>query len=222
VKKNFVAGLTIVALVIGFAGMAGATNLIVNGSFENGNYYTPQWQRLFAGSTDLSNWTIGGVGVDWHVATDNPALNPALTGHEFGPAQDGSLVIDFHLDGDFNGTISQTFATSAGTTYQVSFYLAGVDWFSNPRDIQVDVNGDTKIFSQAASDPLNLVWGIKEFQFNATGSTATLTFSCTDVDGYWGPLLDNVSVEVVPAPATMLLFGTGLAGLIASRLRRKK
>jgi choice-of-anchor C domain-containing protein len=222
--KTFVAGLAIMALMIGLVGTAGATNLIVNGSFENGNYHTPQWQRLYAGSTDLTGWTIGAVGVDWHVATNNPSLNPAFTGAEFSPAQDGSLVLDFHLQSDYNGTISQTFATTAGNTYQVSFYLAGVNWFADPRDIQVDVNGSTQTFSQPASYPSNLTWGLKSFQFTATGSTATLTFSCTDVAGYWGPLLDNVSVEsvVAPAPSTILLLVTGLAGLLGSRLRRKK
>jgi hypothetical protein len=29
-------------------------------------------------------------------------------------------------------------------------------------------------------------------------------------------------IEPVPEPATMLLFGTGIAGLVGSRLRRKK
>jgi choice-of-anchor C domain-containing protein len=216
-KKNFFLGLAIGAFVLGIVGMAGATNLIVNGSFEDGNYHTPQWQRLFPGSTDLTGWTIGPVGVDWHVGTDNPALNPALIGHEFGPAQDGSLVIDLHLDGDYNGSISQTFATTAGTTYVASFYLAGINYFANPRDIQVDVNGNTQTFSQAASDPSNVAWGLKSFQFSATGPDSTITFSCTDVDGYWGPLLDNVSVNAVPLPPTMLFFGSGLLGLVGWR-----
>ncbi len=37
-----------------------------------------------------------------------------------------------------------------------------------------------------------------------------------------GEALWAMSAEPVPEPATMLLFGTGLIGLIGTRLRRKK
>jgi len=35
-------------------------------------------------------------------------------------------------------------------------------------------------------------------------------------------LYADVSSTAVPAPATILLFGTGIAGLVGTRIRRKK
>lgn len=45
-----------------------------------------------------------------------------------------------------------------------------------------------------------------------------------DFDAIWQSslYLDNVAVDPIPEPATMILFGTGLAGLVGTRLRRKK
>jgi hypothetical protein len=67
-------------------------------------------------------------------------------------------------------------------------------------------------------------WG-----WNSTGDTGT-AFS---FGGFAGPWATNMStanafsvegtdVEAVPEPASMLLFGTGITGLIARRIRRRR
>src|SRR5262249_10981592 len=79
---------------------ASATNLIVNGSFEQGNWYgNYSWYRIAPGSTDMTGWTIGGAGVDWHNSAE---MVP----------EDGVYVVDLNLDGNGlanTGTISQSF-----------------------------------------------------------------------------------------------------------------
>lgn len=177
--------------------------LIVNGSFENGNYSGhPSFMRLSPGSTDLTGWSIGDSGVDWH------------TGFEFTP-KDGDFVIDLNLDGGGRvGTISQSFATVAGQEYVLSFHLAGPNTgFPDPRQVQVDIAGVTQIFSQAASVTPDVVWGSKRLPFTATDTTTTLKFSSVNSSGFWGPLLDQVDVEAVPSSPVLLLLGSGLLGM---------
>jgi choice-of-anchor C domain-containing protein len=196
------------------AGTAHA-NMITNGSFENGDYSGANWswERLSSGDTRLTGWTIGGKGVDWHnTAEFKPSYNGSLSEH----------MIDLNLDG-FNGsgTIAQTFATTAGKTYTVSFYMASP--FSKGLAVTVDSFGGT--FTQLYPGT-PLTWRQHSFDFVADDNNATLMFSSLDSGSYWGAILDNIDVEtantnqpVVPEPSTALLVGAGLVG--AALLRKK-
>ena len=213
-RSFLVIGFAVLGL-LGYASWAGAVNLIVNGSFEDGDYSGANysWERLVNGDTRLTGWTIGGAGVDWHNTTQlNPSYNGVTTEH----------MIDLNLDGygsSNTGTISQTFATAGGNVYNVSFYLAS----PYGDGVQVTVDGASNTYTPSAANPL--VWTLESFSFTAGSPSATLQFASTNGDSWWGPILDNVVVQPtapVPIPGALLLFGPGLAGLAAVRRRFKK
>ena len=167
---------------------SGSASLIANGSFEDGNPTGESWTRLNNGDTSLTGWSIGGDGVDWHNHV------------QFGFPPDGDMLIDLNLDGGTIGTIFQEFTTTPGITYALSFYLAGPGkefGFPDPRNIKVNVAGGDYIISQSASNYTDILWGLKQLNFQAVSNNTTLTFSSVNSTGIWGPILDKVIVEPV-------------------------
>src|SRR5271157_5719046 len=200
---------------LAFAATTAKADLIVNGSFEIGNYspiISNSYVNVSPGATNISGWTVGGAGVDWH-----------QNSFEIQKAFDGQKMVDLNLQGgglSDTGTLSQSFATTPGASYTLTFYLAGPDTsFPNPRQVLVDVGTIEQIFSQAASDPLALVWGKETLSFVANAPSTTLMFSSVHGAGYWGPFLDEVSVAptAVPEPSSLLQLCLALVapGLIA-------
>lgn len=187
-------------------------NLITNGSFELGDYSgnNGSWERLAAGDTRLTGWTIGGLGVDWHNTYE---LHPSYNGN---PAE---RMIDLNLDGGgATGTISQTINTTLNSHYLLTFSMA-----SPFEGVSLNIHGagvyDYALFCFETGTPL--VWENKWIDFYATGSQTIITFSSLNGDSYWGPVLDNIVLEemnnTVPEPVSLLLLGIGLAGIAGMR-----
>lgn len=191
------------------AGSASA-NLIVNGSFEEGNYAGGPWNSVPPGDNRVTAWEAVEKGFDWH------------NQEHFGPAYDGSMMIDLTYGFAYGG-ISQTFATVAGQQYWLRFALAGPEnggSFQNPRAVNVSVAGLNQTFDAPASPASGLTWDVENFIFQATASQTTLTFRGNNLDQYWGPVIDAVSVTAVPEPSTYLAGLSALAVLSLVARRR--
>lgn len=189
-------------------------NLVANGSFETGfgNWAGPVWAP-----SSFAGWTITGGSVDVSYA---PSGN-------WWKAPDGDFSLD--MNGSSVGAIrSDAFTTVPGQTYQVRFAMAGnpSGQYNQTMTMDVSVNGGSPVtFSHLVTEPvysygMPLSWEEKGFTFVADSASTSLTFASTYYGSiYQGPTLDNVRVDAVPLPPSLLLFAPGLLGLMG--LRRK-
>jgi len=202
--KPFVIATAAVALIAATA-PSYAAELLINGSFEQlsptvgdasgsgGAAY------IGASSTQITGWVTQLSGVEVFTALDiGLGLDYPTT------IADGVRAVDLTPVNYAGGGISQTFATTPGVTYDVSFFggtatLLGKTGYGQ---ILVTVDSAVKLF-EFFNQESNWVWKQKEFQFTATGTSATLSFvSLQDASSHLASI-DNVSVTAVPEPAAV-------------------
>lgn len=186
------------------AAMSSAQNIVTNGGFERSTVPSGTFVTKSAGDLTLDRWVIGGDSID-HVGT-------------YWAAFEGTQSID--LNGTktyFNsaGSVAQILATTVGQEYKVSWRMAG-----NPagapdtKSVEVFFGGVSRgVFTS----PSSLSWSLQTFSVLATNANSELKFVSLDPTPY-GAVLDDVSVEAVPEPATMSALV--LMGIAALRKRR--
>ncbi len=161
------------------------SQLLVNGSFES----------------DYSGWTIAG---NQFIQSSAPYV-----------ATDGSKLNSFNAGNQApNGVISQSFSTTSGKTYTLTFDAGVFSFNTNPQKLQVTVNGTGSLFSQV----LTLTglgggtnrWLPQSFTFVADSAVSTLTFrdQSASTNGL-DLLLDNVSVTGPPGIPNTAPVATG-------------
>jgi choice-of-anchor C domain-containing protein len=198
------------AVLIACSGQAARANLISDGDFA------ADTQNFYAAGSTVGAWTVTGD------AYSGSGIDLSQTDWQAPPAGGGSV----DLDGFSPGGITQSFATVAGQTYAVSFYLAG-----NPDGNNVAIKpmaasaGDaTQDFSFDTTSTSDSAMGyvLESFQFDATASTTTLSFTSLDSDGITnGAVVADIDVEA-PEPASLALLTVGGLGIGVLRRRRAK
>jgi choice-of-anchor C domain-containing protein len=212
-RKQFMRKILLMLAILCLAVTPASAALFQNGSFEIGaNSPTSGFSTLNGGSTDITGWTVGGHSIDW-------------IGNYWQSADGGSRSVD--LNGNGQGSISQTFDTMTGLSYRVTFAMAGnVDGGSIVKDLQVTAGGFSGLFQfdTAGKTRESMGWATYSFVFKALSDSSTLNFASLEggTSPFYGPAVDNVTVAPVPAPATIYLLATGLIGVVSFRRRMGK
>jgi len=208
-KSNLLKTAAVVCgLLLLFAVDSFCSPLILNGGLE---LTPPDGFRTVLPGQSYAGWYSVGPG-------DVEFCGPA----SLGPAIQGQGVVD--LNGvAYQGGISQTLGTSSGTIYNVHFALSGnpgrpFEPKFQPKTMDVFWNGNLAgsfVFSQLPTDTQqNLRWEYHDLTLFGNGGDV-LTFASTTADKDSGPLLDDITVAVVPEPSVLALLSAG--GLVLLR-----
>lgn len=199
---------------------AQAQNIVTNGDFESG----------IVGST-ATGWTsvsTGDFGDPWVRADSQFAEIGAYEGSNF-----------LQLRGNFNGTptgaayLEQSLTTIGSTTYDLDFALGTIRGTAVTIDglsVLVTVTSDGGTLGDLFNETITStsltqnVWETFAYNFTtgASDTTAVLRFTENSTNTYqMDPLLDAVSVSVIPEPGTYALLA-GLTGLVSVMVRRRR
>jgi hypothetical protein len=199
---------------------------LTNGSFENTNgTFVPDGNlvdELSSGSTAIPGWTTtNGVATAW-IENGNPWNIPAANGSFF-------LDLTGYSNSGTYGGVTQSFATTAGTNYVVTFdlgYGGNSSAFGGPVSVTASAGGTSEIFTSGSGTPNPAVWNLETFDFMATSSQTQLSLIGLSTTGRAYIGLDNVNVAAgtvspVPEPGTyeLILTGIGVLGCVVRRSR---
>lgn len=163
------------------------TALVVNGDFEVTEDVDVNGLVRIADDMLLHGWVL----VDGDVEVVSAAIWQPAT---------GQWSLD--LSGSSAGAIQQNIPTEIGQTYELRFALSGYP-SPTPREkaMRVEISGqpESLLFSVDSSSfmPDNMNWEYKTIAFTAVDTITAITFR-SEIETNTGPLIDDVSVSLVP------------------------
>ncbi|AGF77000.1 PEP-CTERM putative exosortase interaction domain-containing protein [Desulfocapsa sulfexigens DSM 10523] len=177
-----------------------------NGIFDT--YGLIKFDNIFGSGPDQlsTDATITSAELHLWMSRESAAFNNIINLYQLTKDWDEQTVTGTNYGGLFSNT--------TGTAIDV--YNSAVPG-GTPQELIFDVM-DSLLDWQSADGVTNFGWGIESQTLHAVNY-----FYSNDSDGDYIPyLILDYETDPVPEPATMLLFGTGIAGLVGSTIRKKK
>ena len=201
------------AALAAISASASAANLLVDGSFESITQASGTWNTY----TSVPGWVV--------TKANGSATSTGLEVRDniAGSAEDGNNFIE--LDGYENDRIKQSFSTTIGKEYEVSFWFAdraGVAAGSQGFLATVASGSAVSATGFGAVGDNGAVWHLVTMDFTAESTTSVFAIKATGTSDGYGTSFDNFQAMAVPEPATLGLLAAGMAvlGLTARRRRQ--
>ena len=194
------------ALISLFAVAAAANaNIITNGTFEANSYPQGSYISINSGNaaSNLNGWTVEGTEV-------------AGIGKNYLGAPSQEIDLSGSYDQSRSG-IKQSFASTAGQKYLVSFDIFTGDLYGYDSGVDFIVNGNTlgnNLKSSVSSDAR------KTMSYTITADSASTEVKFLRNHGLVTHV-DNVNVQAVPEPMTMITLGAGALAMLRRRRSAK-
>lgn len=196
-------------VLLGASSTAALGNIVVNAGFEDPPVGYGVYTTYSFGETIGSGWEVD-MG-DVH-----------LVDEYWWAANSGIQSLD--MDGGVRGGIHQDLATSAGSAYNFSFWMSGNLYNGiGPKTMDVYWDGGfvgSYSFTDSTTDIAHPRWDFHGlYGLVASSSMTRIRFVSTNefYEG-WGPAVDDVSVELVPEPSSLMILT--MSGIALLRKRR--